>query len=230
MPVAGWIDMKKPIEHPPIHEFLLRTVLYLPLCFFVWFWAASILMLPVTALTDTVLTTLMPDIVVQVQQDGYRNMIVTDIRPPSRANVDQEEVAGLAFEVNPMIYAFGLPLLASLVLATPMTSGRRVAVILLGGVALIVVPVWGITFEALKTLQILGWPDGVPKLGDIGTVKNSLIALGYQAGYLIFPAITPVALWIVTNRPYIEDLTGRAQRTPEGDTGGHVDGKAGGAE
>jgi len=226
MPAAGWIDMKKLIEHTPIHEFLLRTVLYLPLCFFAWFWAASILMLPVTAVADTVLTTLLPDIVVQVQQDGYRNMIVTDIKPPSRANVDPGEVAGLAFEVNPMIYAFGLPLLAALVLATPMTSGRRVAVILLGGVALVLVPVWGITFEALKTLQILGWPDGVPKLGDIGTIKNSLIALGYQAGYLIFPAITPVALWILTNRPYIEDLTGRGKSN----AGGHIEGKAGGAE
>lgn len=201
--------MKKQIEHTPIHEFLLRTVLYLPLCFFVWFWAASILMLPVTAAADKVLTTLLPDIVVQVQQDGYRNMIVTNIAPPARANVDPEELAGLAFEVNPMIYAFGLPLLASLVLATPMTSGRRVMVIALGGLALIVVPVWGISFEALKTLQIVGWPDGVPKLGDIGTFRNSLIALGYQAGYLIFPAITPVALWILTNRPYIEDLTGQ---------------------
>lgn len=211
--------MKKPIKHTPIHEFLLRTVLYLPLCFFVWFWAASILMLPVTAAADAVLTTLLPDIVVQVQQDGYRNLIVTNITPPSRANVAPGEVAGLAFEVNPMIYAFGLPLLAALVMATPMTSGRRVAVIVLGGVFLILVPVWGITFDSLKTLQIVGWPDGVPKLGDIGTAKNSLIALGYQAGYLIFPAITPVALWILTNRPYIEDLTGRAQRSPDGDAG-----------
>lgn len=212
--------MKKPIKHTPIHEFLLRTVLFLPLCFFVWFWAASILMLPVTALADAVLTRLLPDTVVQVQQDGYRNMIVTDITPPARADVDSDDLAGLAFEINPMIYAFGLPLLAALILATPMTSGRRVVVILLGGLALIVVPVWGITFEALKTLQIVGWPDGVPKLGDIGTFKNSLIALGYQAGYLIFPAITPVALWILTNRPYIEDLTGRAQTGTGGDTSG----------
>jgi hypothetical protein len=201
--------MKKQIEHTPIHEFLLRTVLYLPLCFFVWFWAASILMLPVTAVADAVLTTLLPDVVVQVQQDGYRNLIVTSIKPPTRGGVPADDASGLAFEVNPMIYAYGLPLLASLVLATPMTSGRRATVILLGGLFLILVPVWGVTFDSLKTLQIVGWPDGVPKLGDIGTVRNSLIALGYQAGYLIFPAITPVALWIVTNRPYIEDLTGR---------------------
>lgn len=207
--------MKQLIEHTPIHEFLLRTVLYLPLCFFIWFWAASILMLPVTALSDFVLNGLYPDLVLQVQQDGYRALIVTSILPPDQAQIAADEKAGLAFEVNPMIYAYGLPLLAALVLATPMTTGRRVTVILLGGLFLFLVPVWGVTFDALKTLQVVGWPDGVPKLGDIGTTRNTLIALGYQFGYLILPAITPVTLWILTNRPYIETLTGWRERAAD---------------
>ena len=41
-----------------------------------------------------------------------------------------------------------------------------------------------------------------------------LIALCYQFGYLILPALVPAALWIVGNRRFIETLTRAPGREP----------------
>jgi hypothetical protein len=47
----------------------------------------------------------------------------------------------------------------------------------------------------------------------------SAIALAYQFGYLILPAVVPVVLWIALNRAFIEQLVGW-----RGEPGGRNDG------
>ena len=37
---------------------------------------------------------------------------------------------------------------------------------------------------------------------------SDAVALGYQFGYLILPAVTPVAMWILLNARFLEELVG----------------------
>ena len=52
------------------------------------------------------------------------------------------------------------------------------------------------------------------------------IGLVYQFGYLVLPAVVPVALWIVMNRSFLESLVGWSGE-PGGEAAGPRDGSAG---
>jgi hypothetical protein len=39
-------------------------------------------------------------------------------------------------------------------------------------------------------------------------VSDSAIALGYQLGTLIFPALIPIFVWVLANRPLVEQFVG----------------------
>jgi hypothetical protein len=39
-------------------------------------------------------------------------------------------------------------------------------------------------------------------------VSDAAIALGYQLGTLIFPALAPIFVWVLSNRPLVEQFVG----------------------
>lgn len=196
----------------PIKEFMLRTVLFLPLAFFIWFYVRVPLMWPSIRLADQILPRAFPSVIAQVQQEDFYADVLTQVAPSRPVPGAQGRRALLTLTVNPLMYSYGFALFLALAFATPLSTGRRLKQITLGAVLLlIVVPLWGTIFDTLKQLQIEGLPDGVPKFPEWGAVRNSLVALGYQMGYLILPSVGTVAFWILMNRPYIESLVGRAR-------------------
>jgi hypothetical protein len=61
---------------------------------------------------------------------------------------------------------------------------------------------WGIGFDALKTALITFQASGVtPK--TLAEWSGVGIGLGYQFGYLILPAVTPLVVWLVLFRDYV---------------------------
>ncbi len=98
---------------------------------------------------------------------------------------------GLAtLEVNPRLYTFGLALFAALWLASPRPRPPRALAI--GVAALLVIPAWGIAFDALR--QLAAAPSLAPYLGWSPAAREA-IAFAYQAGTLLLPSLAPVALW-----------------------------------
>ncbi len=59
--------------------------------------------------------------------------------------------------------------------------------------------------ESLKTVAIDVGAEGL-KAAQAAGLPLDLIALWYQFGYLILPALVPAVLWIVLNRRFIESL------------------------
>ncbi len=88
-------------------------------------------------------------------------------------------------------FTFGLALFMALVLA----AGRpwRPAAWLAGGAVLVVLPAWGIAFDALR--QLAGVPQVAPLLGWTPLAREA-IAFGHQVGSLLLPTLAPVALWV----------------------------------
>jgi len=198
----------------PIREMALGAVLWLPLCFFLWFYLASPIVFPVSWLTNVVLSGLVPGIVDHVQQFGYILEVQT-LLPPERV------VAGagqgtpvIVLQLNPMIYAYGFPLLAGLVMATPTSGRRRALQIVLGYLVLVPVQVWGVSWEVLKTVGFELGPGGEQAIRAAG-LNLDVVGLCYQFGYLIFPAVTPIIIWLLSNRRFLEVLVA----TPAGSEG-----------
>lgn len=184
-----------------IKEMFLLAALYLPLGFFLWFFMASLVAFPAARLSDLTLGLLFPRVFDGIEQIGY--MLEVGTRIPSSV----EPGALVGTQINPMLYAWGMPLIFGLVMATPLSVKRRLLQCLTGFALIVLVQVWGVVWEALRDLFFIlsqAEPNVRQVVGRLA-LSPTAVALCYQLGYLILPAVTPVAVWILMNRRFLEE-------------------------
>lgn len=184
-----------------VKELFILAALWLPLGFFLWFYFGALLVRPTAWISSWLLVTLLPNAIEGINQVQFSFEIETLI-PHER--LIQGRVALLTFDVNPMIYAYGVPLFFGLVMATPpLTALRRAVQILIGYSVLVLVQVWGVFWETLKDLTLNFGSLGAQAIAETG-FPPTLIALCYQLGYLILPAVIPLVIWILLNRDFLQ--------------------------
>ena len=210
----------------PLRHFMLGALLWLPAAFFLWFWFASPLVWPVIHIAKLVLLNAWPSLITAVSQGGdlldaqghvlmhagYLMQLSSGVLVNAAAPGEAARFGFLEPVVNPMIYGYSLPLLTGLVLATPLTRRQRVKQLAIGIPLIWLAQAFGVIAESLKSLGMDAGPEGAAAVVRAG-LSLELIALCYQFGYLILPALVPAALWIVGNRAFIETLT----RMPRGE-------------
>jgi hypothetical protein len=190
----------------PVRTIILAATLYLPMALFVWFLFAQAVVQPVLYLAKFILTTWMPDVFVGVQTNKYVFEWITTL-PVDAATIAAAggKAVGATVDTNPMIYGYGLPILAGLVLATPLTTKNRLKQIAIAAVVVWLVQTNGVVWEAIKHVGLEGGPTGFSLITGHGVTPNMLAFL-YQLAYLILTPLTPILLWIVMNRNFIEQL------------------------
>ncbi len=184
----------------PIRTLCFAAALYLPLSLFVWFAFAGVMVTPVLWFTKALLLSWMPEIFVDIERNQHAfnvlSSLVTQTEPGKQLVVE--------FMINPMIYGYGLPVIAGLALATPNSIGNRWRQIAIGAVVIWLVQLNGVVWDVLQYVNSA--LDG----GAAAIAKHHLnptfLALMYQFGYLILPPLTPVLLWALMNRKFIDDL------------------------
>jgi hypothetical protein len=203
----------------PLKHFLLAAILWLPLAFFVWFSCASPLCWPVIQLSKFILLHAWPTLFTDISQGadmldlqghilghpGYLMQISSGVLMNVAPAGSPLQLGFLEPVVNPMIYGYSLPLFAGLVLATPLTRLQRTGQIVGGACLLVLMQTFGVIGESLKAIGLDAGAEGAKAVQQAGLPLN-LIALWYQFGYLILPALAPAILWIVLNRRFIETL------------------------
>jgi len=212
----------------PIREFALKALLWLPLCFVLWFWLAPLWVQPAVAMARGVLLGLWGDLfsaVVQgaemldaagrvVARAGYLVQLSTKIVVTVPAGPGGPGGVGvLEPTLNPMVYGYSLPLFSGLAMATPLATRRRVLQMAIAFVAIWLAQACGLVAEALKVVAFDSGAEGAAAIARVGLAPEA-IAFAYQFGYLILPAVVPVALWIGLNRAFIEALV-----QPDGEPG-----------
>ena len=204
----------------PLQRFFLAALLWLPLAFFLWFAFANALAWPVIALTKTVLLNWWPSLFTAISQGadlldtqgrvlghpGYLMQITSGVMVNAAPAGAAPRFGFIEPVVNPMVYGYALPLFVGLVLATPLTRWRTCGQLALGAFVICLAQTFGVIGESLKSVCLDAGAAGLEAAQRAG-VSLELIALCYQFGYLILPALVPVALWIVLNRSFIEMLT-----------------------
>ncbi len=199
----------------PLRRFVLAAVLWLPMAFFLWAVLASAVVWPVAHLSDALLPRLLPDAVSGVVHVGpvieVETRLVTSAGPGGQQGL-------LVLDVRPLIYAWCLPLFFGLSMATPLSARRRWLQLGVGLPVLWLVSTWGAVFDTLKLLAFDAGPLGAAAIASAGIPLDG-IALGYQFGYLILPAVMPVALWVVLNRRFLETLVGWRAEPDDPDDG-----------
>lgn len=206
----------KTTEPVSLKLFLLNSVLWLPLSFFFWFQFASLFVAPVHLLSEWAFASILGEQFRDISQSEFILLVEIYFQAPD----------GTRLSINPMIYGYGLPVLAGLVISTPNSIRRRALQILLGYTAIVLVQSWGVVAEVLKNLTFGLGPEGRVVMEQVG-LSPTIVALAYQSGYLILPAVVPIAIWILMNRHFFEGIISSAnqagslplEETPEHDCG-----------
>ena len=113
----------------------------------------------------------------------------------------------LGFVVNPLIFTYGLPVLFGLVMGSNVSWLRKFTIMLIGYAVITGVQVWGVVWQSLKMLAFNFGSQTHAVVSSHG-VSDAAIALGYQLGTLIFPALAPIFVWVLGNRPLVEQFVG----------------------
>ena len=188
-------------------RFVLRVVAWLPLTFAVWYLAAPLLVWPVALLTELITRSTF-DWVKNVEQMGPLVTFVTSLKPDEGANPSGVK-AVLSVESNVLLFSFGLPMLAALILAAQ--EPHRVWMLLIGYAVLLPFQTFSVVADFLKNAAILAGP-AVASQTKLNAWQREVIAFCYQFGTLILPTVAPAIVWVLMHRRFLERLSGRDKR------------------
>ncbi len=196
-------------EMMSVKGFLLKILIWLPITFVVWYFITPIILYLVSVLAKAVLTILVSQTVVDV--DVYERVlhIVTPFAAEKSNDVNNGQ---LVFAINAMKYGYGIALFIAMLLATPDKLGNKLQNLYIGVLILLLVQVWGVTFDTLQTLTFKLGMGVAETLGTTPFIRE-LIALGYQLGYLILPAIAPILLWFAMYQNHLIKLAPKFAKT-----------------
>ncbi len=193
---------------PSVKFFLLKVTLWLPLAFAAWYYLSIMHVAPIAWVSDLVLSGFFPGAFSNVFQIG--NLIEIDTAFDTALISKAPGPAGtIVFDINPLIYGYGLPLLTGLILASPGEIENKILKVLAGGIILLPFQAWGVAFDAFKTLYFKLGPQVAQQSYDAIGLPPDAIALGYQLGFLILPAVAPILVWIGMHQKFISQLAPR---------------------
>jgi hypothetical protein len=183
----------------PVARFVLRVLAWLPPLFIVWYLTAPFTLAPAGLLAGAVARIWLAGIVSAVDQHGAVVTFTTTLRPGSAIT----EAGVLTVDVDLLLYSFGLPLFAALVLAARQPHWPRL--LWWGSAALLPLVALGVVADFLKNIAITAGPMVASQSGFSGW-QRELIAFAFQFGSLVLPSVTPVVAWVATHRGYCARL------------------------
>ena len=194
-----------------VTRFALRTLGYLPVTFFIWYFAAPALLYPAVLLVRAIAKLALRDIVRSVEQARAMLTFVTALRPSGAA-----AASVLTVDVNLLIYAYGLPLFAALTLAARERAWKRHLAI--GYAALLPCVALPALADFLKNVAITAGPAVASQTG-FAAWQREAIAFAFQFGSLIVPAVAPAVLWVALHGRFLAELRHRGTASrPRGST------------
>jgi hypothetical protein len=189
-----------------LSELLILASLWMLFGFMLWFYLSAFHGTPTRLISSAILSEILGsnflDIVVDPDQH-FLFQVQTQIQFAFRDGTTE----ALGFVVNPLVYSYGLPLLFGLVMGSNVSWLRKLVILLIGYVAITAVQVWGVVWQSLKMLAF-NFSEQTHSVIEQAGLSDSAIALCYQLGSLILPALVPIFVWVLTNRPLVEQFVG----------------------
>jgi len=189
-----------------LSELLILASLWMLFGFMLWFYLSAFHGAPARMAVDAILGQILGSnfhqVVVEPNQH-FLFQVETNIPFTFRDGTTE----ALGFVVNPLVYSYGLPLLFGLVMGSDVSWLRKGMILLIGYVTITGVQIWGVVWQSLKMLAFNFGSQTHQIVMDAG-ISDSAIALSYQLGTLIFPALAPIFVWVLTNRPLVEQFVG----------------------
>ena len=189
-----------------LSELLILASMWMLFGFMLWFYLSAFHGAPARLASEAILGHILGDdffrIIVEPNQH-FLYQVETQIQFTFRDGTTD----ALGFVVNPLIFSYGLPLLFGLVMGSDVSWLRKFVIMLIGYSVITLVQIWGVVWVSLKMLAF-NFGEQTHAIVLSHGVSDSAIALGYQLGTLILPALAPIFVWVLSNRPLVEQFVG----------------------
>lgn len=183
----------------PLGRFIFNVLGWLPAAFAVWYFTAPVLLWPARLGVEVLARIGLADLVRSVEQTGATLTFVTTLKPGTAIAAAGQ----LTVDVDMLLYSFGLPLYAALVLAAREPGWMRRLVT--GYAVFLPFIVWGLVADFLKNVAITSGPLVASQTGFVAWQREA-IAFAFQFGSLILPTVVPAVTWVLTHRAFLERL------------------------
>jgi hypothetical protein len=189
-----------------LSELLILASMWMLFGFMLWFYLSAFHGAPARLAAEAILQHLLGSdfarIIVEPNQN-FLFQVETNIPFTFRDGTTE----ALGFVVNPLIYTYGLPLLFGLVMGSDVSWLRKFTIMLIGYAVITLVQIWGVVWLSLKMLAF-NFGAQSHAIVEASGISDGAIALGYQLGTLILPALAPIFVWVLSNRPLVEQFVG----------------------
>ena len=193
-------------EELKLSELLILASMWMLFGFMIWFYLSAFHGAPTRMAADAILGHILGSdfnrIIVEPNQH-FIYQVETNIPFTFRDGTTE----ALGFIVNPLVFSYGLPLLFGLVMGSDVSWRRKAVIMLIGYVVITLVQIWGVVWQSLKMLAF-NFGEQTHAIVQAHGVSDAAIAMGYQLGTLIFPALAPIFVWVLSNRPLVEQFVG----------------------
>ncbi len=193
-------------EELKLSEMLILASMWMLFGFMLWFYLSAFHGAPARLASEAILSHILGSdfsrIVVEPNQH-FLFQVETQIQFTFRDGTTE----ALGFVVNPLIFSYGLPLLFGLVMGSDVSWLRKAVIMLIGYTVITGVQIWGVVWSSLKMLAF-NFGEQSHAIVLAHGVTDGEIALGYQLGVLILPALAPIFVWVLSNRPLVEQFVG----------------------
>jgi hypothetical protein len=189
-----------------LSELLILASLWMLFGFMLWFYLSAFHGAPARVVSGAILSEILGSNFHQIVVEANQHFLFqVETTIPFVFKDGTEE--SLGFIVNPLIFSYGLPLLFGLVMGSDVSWLRKASILLVGYLAVTLVQIWGVVFQSLK-MMAFNFGGSAHDIVNQAGVSDTTIALGYQLGTLIFPALAPIFVWVLMNRQLVEQFVG----------------------
>jgi len=193
-------------EELKLSELLILASMWMLLGFMLWFYLSAFHGAPARVVSGAILSEILGSNFHQIVVEANQHFLFqVETTIPFVFKDGTEE--SLGFIVNPLIFSYGLPLLFGLVMGSDVSWLRKAAILLVGYLVVTLVQIWGVVFQSLK-MMAFNFGGSAHDIVNQAGVSDTTIALGYQLGTLIFPALAPIFVWVLMNRQLVEQFVG----------------------
>ena len=189
-----------------LSELLILASLWMLFGFMLWFYLSAFHGAPARILSGAILSEILGSHFHQILVEPNQNFLF-QVETTVEYVFKDGTTDALGFVINPLVYTYGLPLLFGLVMGSDESWLRKAVTLLIGYVTITLVQVWGVVFQSLKMLAF-NFGSLTHDIVSQAGVSDSVIALGYQLGSLILPALAPIFVWVLMNRRLVEQFVG----------------------
>lgn len=179
-----------------IGGFFLRTLAWLSVTLALWFLAREYVVMPPGWLSERLLLSAFPGWISGIVREGTTITMQTTFM----AAFGPGQFGPLQPSAPILHYCYGLPLFAALMLSC--RANGLWWKLPTGAIILVPFQAWGVFFHLV--IQTAAPMDNAGQgLTHLWSLPREVFALGYQLGYLLWPTLIPMLLWMVMERQFI---------------------------